>query len=359
MQTSMLNPQEAEYLRLMTEVNTTGQVKTDRTGTGTKSDFAKVMRFNLQEGLPILTTKKIHLKSIIHENLWFLSGSSNIKYLKDNGVTIWDEWVDENGELGPVYGVQWRRWKDTKILSMEFDQAQIKKLTAQGYKMRVAFKEVTTRAGCSCEETSMVLEKEYDQITDALNAIKHNPDSRRIIVNAWNVGDVADMKLPPCHAMYQFYVSELTLEERVALYKKTVISEPYDPVIVSAYKSPDDYLDGYGIPTKKLSCMLYQRSADIFLGVPFNIVSYAMLVHMFAQQADMAVGNFIWVGGDCHIYSNHKEQVELQLSRADDVRRMAQLVIKRKPDSIFDYKFEDFEVVGYDPHPAIKAPVAV
>lgn len=262
-----------QYLDLMRHVRDHGAVKTDRTGTGTRSVFGYQMRFNLQDGFPLVTTKKVHLKSIIHELIWFLNGSTNIAYLKENGVSIWDEWADENGELGPIYGYQWRSWP-----------------APNG--------------------------EHIDQVSQVLDQIKNNPDSRRMIVSSWNVADVPKMKLPPCHAFFQFYVA-----------------------------------DG------KLSCQLYQRSADIFLGVPFNIASYALLTHMMAQQANLEVGDFIWTGGDCHLYSNHMEQVELQLSREE--RPLPKLAIKRKPDSLFDYRFEDFDVVGYDPHPAIKAPVAV
>ncbi|MEW6760653.1 MAG: thymidylate synthase [Pseudomonadota bacterium] len=262
-----------QYLEFMRHVKEHGAVKTDRTGTGTLSVFGYQMRFDLQQGFPLLTTKKVHLKSIIHELIWFLQGSTNIAYLKENGVTIWDEWADENGNLGPIYGYQWRSWPKP-------DGGHI------------------------------------DQISQVLDQIRNTPDSRRMIVSAWNVADVPNMKLPPCHAFFQFYVA-----------------------------------DG------KLSCQLYQRSADIFLGVPFNIASYAILTHMMAQQAGLEVGDFIWTGGDCHLYSNHLEQVDLQLSRT--TRELPRLVIKRKPDSLFDYRFEDFEVEGYDPHPGIKAPVAV
>ena len=262
-----------QYLEFMRHVKEHGAVKTDRTGTGTLSVFGYQMRFDLQEGFPLLTTKKVHLKSIIHELLWFLQGSTNIAYLKDHGVTIWDEWADANGNLGPVYGYQWRSWP-----------------APNG--------------------------EHIDQIAQVMDQIRHNPDSRRMIVSAWNVADVPNMKLPPCHALFQFYVAG-----------------------------------------GKLSCQLYQRSADIFLGVPFNIASYAILTHMMAQQAGLEVGDFVWTGGDCHLYSNHLEQVELQLSR--ETRKLPRLEIKRRPDSLFDYRFEDFEVVGYDPHPAIKAPVAV
>lgn len=262
-----------QYLDFMRHVQQHGTKKTDRTGTGTISVFAHQMRFDLSTGFPLLTTKKLHLKSIIHELIWFLAGSTNIQYLKENGVSIWDDWADENGDLGPVYGSQWRSWP----------------LPNGGH---------------------------VDQIAQVIEEIKVNPDSRRLIVSAWNVADIPHMKLPPCHALFQFYVA-----------------------------------DG------KLSCQLYQRSADIFLGVPFNIASYALLTHMVAQQTGLDVGEFIWTGGDCHLYSNHLNQVEEQLARSTFA--LPKLVIKRKPDSIFDYQFNDFEIVDYQFHPHIKAPVAV
>jgi thymidylate synthase len=262
-----------QYLDFMRHVKEHGAPKTDRTGTGTLSVFGHQMRFDLAAGFPLVTTKKVHLKSIIHELIWFLQGSTNIAYLKQNGVSIWDEWADANGELGPIYGHQWRNWP--------------------------------TPSGAHIDQISQVLEQ-----------IKTTPDSRRMIVSAWNVADIPQMKLPPCHAFFQFYVA-----------------------------------DG------KLSCQLYQRSADIFLGVPFNIASYALLTHMMAQQAGLDVGDFVWTGGDCHLYSNHLEQADLQLSR--EPFPLPKLVIKRKPDSLFDYRFEDFEVVDYQSHPGIKAPVAV
>ena len=261
------------YLDLMRHVYEHGTTKTDRTGTGTRSVFGYQMRFDLQEGFPLVTTKKLHLKSIIHELIWFLAGSTNIKYLKDNGVSIWDEWADANGDLGPVYGSQWRSWPAP-------DGSHI------------------------------------DQIAQLVEQIKTNPDSRRLIVSAWNVSDIPRMKLPPCHAFFQFYVA-----------------------------------DG------KLSCQLYQRSADIFLGVPFNIASYALLTHMMAEQTGLSVGEFIWSGGDCHLYSNHLDQVREQLSRS--TLPLPKLHLKRKPASIFDYRFEDIEIIGYESHAAIKAPVAV
>ena len=262
-----------QYLDFMRHVQQHGTTKTDRTGTGTISVFAHQMRFDLSQGFPLLTTKKLHLKSIIHELIWFLAGSTNIRYLKENGVSIWDDWADENGDLGPVYGSQWRSWP----------------LPDGGH---------------------------IDQIAQVVEQIKVNPDSRRLIVSAWNVADIPNMKLPPCHALFQFYVAN-----------------------------------------GKLSCQLYQRSADIFLGVPFNIASYALLTHMVAQQTGLEVGEFIWTGGDCHLYSNHLDQVEEQLSRSTFA--LPELLIKRKPASIFEYKFEDFEIVNYQFHPHIKAPVAV
>ena len=262
-----------QYHDLMKEVLAKGVQKSDRTGTGTISLFGHQMRFNLAEGFPMVTTKKLHLKSIIYELLWFLKGSTNNNWLKERGVSIWNEWAATDGELGPIYGYQWRSWP-----------------APNG--------------------------KHIDQISEVVETIKKNPDSRRIIVSAWNVADIPRMALAPCHAFFQFYVA-----------------------------------DG------KLSCQLYQRSADIFLGVPFNIASYALLTHMMAQQCNLEVGDFIWTGGDCHLYSNHLEQVDLQLSR--DFFPLPKLNILRKPDSIFDYEFEDFEILGYESHPHIKAPVAI
>ena len=262
-----------QYHDLMKEVLAKGVKKSDRTGTGTISVFGHQMRFDLSQGFPMVTTKKLHLKSIIYELLWFLKGSTNNNWLKEHGVSIWNEWAAPDGELGPIYGYQWRSWP-----------------APNG--------------------------QHIDQISEVVEQIKKNPDSRRIIVSAWNVADIPRMALAPCHAFFQFYVA-----------------------------------DG------KLSCQLYQRSADIFLGVPFNIASYALLTHMMAQQCNLEVGDFIWTGGDCHLYSNHLEQVDLQLSR--DFFPLPKLNILRKPDSIFDYEFEDFEIVGYESHPHIKAPVAV
>ena len=262
-----------QYEQMMRFVFNHGVDKSDRTGTGTRSHFGYQMRFDLQQGFPLVTTKKIHLRSVIYELLWFLRGDSNIRWLQEHGVTIWDEWADAAGELGPVYGVQWRSWP--------------------------------TPDGGS-----------IDQIAQLMAQLKSNPDSRRHIVAAWNVANIDEMKLPPCHCLFQFYVAE-----------------------------------------GKLSCQLYQRSADIFLGVPFNIASYSLLTHMIAQQCGLEVGEFIWTGGDTHIYSNHFEQVKEQLSR--EPYPYPQLKILRKPDSIFEYRFEDFEFENYLHHPHIKAPVAV
>ncbi|OCG33204.1 thymidylate synthase [Gilliamella sp. Choc4-2] len=262
-----------QYLVLMKKILDEGIPKLDRTSTGTLSIFGHQMRFNLQDGFPLVTTKKCHFRSIIHELLWFLKGDTNIKYLQDNKVTIWDEWADENGNLGPIYGKQWRAWGAS-------DGRQI------------------------------------DQISQLISQIKNDPNSRRIIVSAWNVGELDQMALAPCHAFFQFYVAG-----------------------------------------GKLSCQLYQRSCDVFLGLPFNIASYSLLVHMIAQQCDLDVGDFVWTGGDTHLYSNHMEQAQLQLGRKP--RKLPKLVIRRKPPTIFDYKFEDFDIINYDPYPAIKAPVAI
>ena len=262
-----------QYLDLMRHVLEHGARKTDRTGTGTRATFGWQMRFDLGAGFPLVTTKKLHLKSIVHELLWFLRGETNVRSLQAAGVTIWDEWADANGDLGPIYGYQWRNWP-----------------TPDG--------------------------RHIDQLAAVVAEIRRNPDSRRLIVSAWNVGDIPRMKLPPCHAFFQFYVAG-----------------------------------------RRLSCQLYQRSADIFLGVPFNIASYALLTHMIAQQCDLDVGDFVWTGGDCHLYDNHAEQVETQLARSP--RPLPRLAIGRRAESLFDYRFEDFEILGYAPHPAIKAPVAV
>jgi thymidylate synthase len=269
-----------QYHALLQHILSNGARKTDRTGTGTLSVFGYQMRFDLQQGFPLVTTKKVHLKSVIHELLWFLKGDTNISYLKENNVSIWDEWADDDGNLGPVYGKQWRSWE-----------------TPEG--------------------------RSIDQLQDVLTLLKQSPDSRRIIVSAWNPADLTKMALQPCHALFQFYVAP-----------------------------PQD-----GKAKGKLSCQLYQRSADVFLGVPFNIASYALLTLMIAQECDLEAGDFVWTGGDTHIYSNHLEQVNLQLSRTP--KPLPQMKLNPEVKSIFDFQFDDFKLENYDPHPWIKAPVAV
>jgi thymidylate synthase len=262
-----------QYLDFLRHIRQHGARKDDRTGTGTLSVFGYQMRFDLAAGFPLVTTKKLHLRSIIHELLWFLTGDTNVKYLRDHGVSIWDEWADKDGNLGPVYGKQWRSWP-----------------TADG--------------------------RTIDQLARVVEQLRSNPNSRRILVSAWNVGELDQMALLPCHALFQFYVAD-----------------------------------------RRLSCQLYQRSADALLGVPFNIASYALLTHMLAQQCDLEVGEFIWTGGDCHLYLNHLEQADLQLERAPFP--LPNLAMRRRPPSLFDYSFEDFEILDYHSHPAIKAPIAV
>jgi thymidylate synthase len=262
-----------QYLDFLRHIRQHGHAKDDRTGTGTLSVFGYQMRFDLQDGFPLVTTKKLHLRSIIHELLWFLTGDTNVRYLREHGVSIWDEWADEHGDLGPVYGRQWRSWA-----------------TADG--------------------------RSIDQLTRVVEQLKGNPNSRRIIVSAWNVGELDRMALLPCHALFQFYVAEA-----------------------------------------RLSCQLYQRSADALLGVPFNIASYALLTHMLAQQCDLTVGDLVWTGGDCHLYLNHLEQADLQLTR--DPYPLPHLVLRRKPPSLFEYQYEDFEILDYRYHDAIKAPIAI
>ncbi|ECF3006274.1 thymidylate synthase [Salmonella enterica subsp. enterica] len=335
-----------QYQDLMAEVFAKGTPKKDRTGTGTLSIFGHQMRFNLQEGFPLVTTKRCHLRSIIHELLWFLKGDTNVKYLNDNGVTIWDEWKNKDGDLGPVYGKQWRAWT-------AHDEVHT------GNKKIIAEMEEDGWEEAGYREASMLLTKDIDQIAKVMDQLKNDPDNRRIIVSAWNVADLDDMALAPCHAFFQFYTREMSLDERVQWAEEND-NELWSDYIHATFVDENTrlgWLDKAGVPTRKLSCQLYQRSADVFLGVPFNIASYALLIHMFAQQANMAVGDFVWTGGDVHLYSNHLEQARTQLGRTP--RALPKLIIKRKPDSIFDYKFEDFDIEGYDPHPAIKAPVAI
>lgn len=404
-----------QYQDLMAEVFAKGTPKKDRTGTGTLSIFGHQMRFNLQEGFPLVTTKRCHLRSIIHELLWFLKGDTNIQYLKDNGVTIWDEWclaedevvnkplvkseraklavegeyckedllqlikkldkmgpvagqqyLDEMGvpktlpsimrragDLGPVYGKQWRAWQHHEIIAAD-DKEGLDNATSKGGEWIAGGDDLMNG-----DTTPYVYRFETDQIAKVMDQLKNDPDNRRIIVSAWNVADLDDMALAPCHAFFQFYTREMSLDERVQWAEEND-NELWSDYIHATFVDENTrlgWLDKAGVPTRKLSCQLYQRSADVFLGVPFNIASYALLIHMFAQQANMAVGDFVWTGGDVHLYSNHLEQARTQLGRTP--RELPKLIIKRKPDSIFDYKFEDFELENYNPHESIKAPVAV
>jgi thymidylate synthase len=301
-----------QYLQLLERVIDHGTYKDDRTNTGTYSVFGAQLRFDLSGGLfPLVTTKQVHLKSVIHELLWFLKGDTNVRYLQNNGVKIWDAWADENGDLGPVYGAQWRSWPNAE----------------GGY---------------------------IDQIAELIQTLKTNPDSRRMLVSAWNPTDVDDMALPPCHCLFQFYTVELTLAERVELHKQrghTLLGA------VDNKRFLAEVLDKLEIPTRRLSCQLYQRSADLFLGVPFNIASYALLTQMVAQVCNMAVGEFIWTGGDCHIYSNHVQQVREQLER--ETLPLPQMYLLNRGQSIDGFEYSDFVLSNYLSHPPIKAPVAV
>lgn len=343
-----------QYLEMMQNILDEGHVKGDRTGTGTLSVFGRQMRFDLRKGFPLVTTKKLHLRSIIHELLWFLSGDTNTKYLEDNGVTIWREWQDENGNLGELYGAQWRRWKDVKLVPKK-NAALLEKLQAAGY----------ADYGDADDGSQMfdarVLLKEHDQISKVVDQLRNDPDSRRIIVSAWNVGELDQMALAPCHAFFQFYTRELSIDERLDWFEKNLPDQFNDSRFSNEAVADDAVfhveMDALEIPRRVLSCQLYQRSADMFLGVPFNIASYALLIHMVAQQVNMVAGDFVWSGGDVHLYSNHLEQAKLQLTR--EPLPLPKLVIKRKPESIFDYKFEDFEIRDYVSHDPIKAPVAI
>lgn len=414
-----------QYCGLLQQILNVGHPKADRTGTGTLSFFGAQLRFDLQDGFPMVTTKKLHLRSIIHELLWFLNGDTNIQYLNDNGVTIWDEWsrdetrhvpcvftveeraailrrrssingkttdwynewekallegdddeakmevldaqnvpregtreVTTHGELGPIYGKQWREWTDTKIVSSKnCDPEEMKK---RGYKEVACFGNEKTGF------MDYVFTKRFDQIQTVIDQLRNDPDNRRIIVSAWNVGELDQMALAPCHSFFQFYTREMDFEERESWFFDNHDHTKFNDFISELNRRNLDR-DAYegeryqyiveNTPERILSCQLYQRSADCFLGVPFNIASYALLIHMVAQQVNMVPGEFIWTGGDVHIYSNHMEQVKEQLTRKP--LPLPKLVIKRKPDSIFDYKFEDFEIQNYQSHPAIKAPVAI
>lgn len=343
-----------QYLEMMQNILDEGHVKGDRTGTGTLSVFGRQMRFDLRKGFPLVTTKKLHLRSIIHELLWFLSGDTNTKYLEDNGVTIWREWQDENGNLGELYGAQWRRWKDVKLVPKK-NAALLEKLQAAGYA------DYGDADDGSQTFDARVLLKEHDQISKVVDQLRNDPDSRRIIVSAWNVGELDQMALAPCHAFFQFYTRELSIDERLDWFEKNLPDQFNDSRFSNEAVADDAVfhveMDALEIPRRVLSCQLYQRSADMFLGVPFNIASYALLIHMVAQQVNMLPGDFVWSGGDVHLYSNHLEQAKLQLTR--EPLPLPKLVIKRKPESIFDYKFEDFEIRDYVSHDPIKAPVAI
>ncbi|EEC1560685.1 thymidylate synthase [Salmonella enterica] len=342
-----------QYLALMQEILDNGVVKKDRTGVGTLSVFGRQLRFDLKEGFPLVTTKKVHLKSIIHELLWFLNGDTNVKYLQENGVRIWNEWANAEGELGPVYGKQWREWRDCKVVECH-DVRRTQQLMQRGYKYIGNMKEDGT--------TYLVYEKAHDQISKVIQQLREDPDSRRIIVNAWNVADLDDMALNPCHNYFQFYTTEMTLLERLDWYE---VNEPekFASAPLINHEDIDDEerlhetLDREGIPRRKLSCFYMMRSNDYLLGAPFNVASYALLTHIVAQQLNMVPDELVYSGVDVHLYSNHLEQAKLQLTR--EPYPLPKLVIKRKPVSIFDYKYEDFELVGYQAHPHIAAPVAV
>jgi len=340
-----------QYLQLMETVLSFGREKKDRTGTGTLSMFGGQMRFDLTEGFPLVTTKKCHLRSIIHELLWFLKGDTNIGYLKENNVSIWDEWADANGDLGPVYGKQWRDWDAVKLVDSWSPERNEKALAA-------GFENVgTIDTELGMIDGLHVYRKSIDQVSKVIDQLKNDPDNRRIIVSAWNVGELDEMALAPCHSFFQFYTRELTLEERGQFANLKGTGGYYQNLNEKHQEQLHGELDELDIPRRGLSCQLYQRSADVFLGVPFNIASYALLTEMVAQQVNMVAEEFIWTGGDTHLYSNHLEQAKLQLTR--DPHPLPRLKIKRKPDSIFDYQFDDFEIEGYESHPAIKAPVAI
>lgn len=337
-----------QYLALMQDILDNGVVKNDRTGVGTLSVFGRQLRFDLREGFPLVTTKKVHLKSIIHELLWFLNGDTNVKYLQENGVKIWNEWSDEEGNLGPVYGKQWREWRDCKVVECH-DVGRTQQLMQRGYNYIGNMKENGT--------TYLVYEKAHDQISKVIQQLREDPDSRRIIVSAWNVSDLDDMALNPCHNYFQFYTTEMTVLERLNWFEENEPEKFANTPLNNDEKVLHETLDREGIPRRKLSCFYMMRSNDYLLGAPFNIASYALLTYMVAQQLNMVPDELVYSGVDVHLYSNHLEQAKLQLTR--EPYPLPKLVIKRKPDSIFEYKYEDFELVDYQAHPHIAAPVAV
>ncbi len=337
-----------QYLALMQDILDNGVVKKDRTGVGTLSVFGRQLRFDLKEGFPLITTKKVHLKSIIHELLWFLNGDTNVKYLQENGVKIWNEWANAEGELGPVYGKQWREWRDCKVVECH-DVERTQQLMQRGYKYIGNMKENGT--------TYLVYEKAHDQISKVIQQLREDPDSRRIIVSAWNVGDLDDMALNPCHNYFQFYTTEMTALERLNWFEENEPEKFARTPLNNVEKLLHEILDREGIPRRKLSCFYMMRSNDYLLGAPFNVASYALLTHIVAQQLNMVPDELVYSGVDVHLYSNHLEQAKLQLTR--EPYPLPKLVIKRKADSIFDYKYEDFELVGYQAYPHIAAPVAV
>lgn len=322
----MGRPYDYEYENCLSRTLAAGRKKEDRTGTGTLSVFGERMRFDLRNGsLPIVTTKKVYMPAVIHELLWFLMGETNIKYLKENGIKIWDEWADENGDLGPVYGSQWRSWRGAGASHTDSDVLN----------------------------STVVV----DQIANVMVSLATNPDSRRHIVSAWNPAEIDQMKLPPCHALFQFYTEEMTLQERYYMLKPSEASEVDMKINARPGPATHEDLDTCSVPRRYLSCQLYQRSADEFLGAPFNIASYALLTHMVAHQLGYEAREFVWTGGDCHIYLNHLEQVKEQLSRTGFDYPTVEFATK--PASIFDYKYDDIKIVNYQHQPAIKAPVAV
>jgi thymidylate synthase len=322
-----------QYLDLLEDIRANGVFKGDRTGTGTTSVFGRQLRFDLQDGFPIVTTKSVHFKSVVHELLWFVSGNTNVKYLQDNGVRIWNEWADDDGKLGPVYGFQWRHWP-----SFQWSH--------EGY------------AGENGHDASLYVRDEVDQLQNVIERIKTNPECRRLIVSAWNPADLPEMALAPCHCFFQFNCRPMTIEERMkATAGSFSISSNSSATQEENVASAHEQLDRLGSPKYYLDCQMYQRSVDSFLGLPFNIASYSLLTHMIAQVTNTVAGEFIWTGGDTHIYSNHHEQVKTQLQRVPF--NLPKLVLNPEIKNIDDFKFEDIKLEGYVCHEKIKAPIAI